>query len=99
MRITPRGRHMTQVFPGQSRRVTHALAVGSALLLSALFSTEAGAQALGYASTPQSAFPSDNVMVTPNDADESSDGSAAILPERLQRAVVNLDTSEPRGTV
>ena len=37
---------MTQVFPGQSRRVTHALALGSALLLSALFSTEASAQAL-----------------------------------------------------
>ena len=101
MRITPRGRHMTQIFPGQSRRVTHALALGSALLLSALFSTEAGAQALGYASTPQSAFPSDNVMVTPNDpsADEGSDGSSAVLPERLQRAVVNLDTREAAGTV
>jgi lipoprotein-anchoring transpeptidase ErfK/SrfK len=92
---------MTQIFPGQSRRVTHALALGSALLLSALFSTGASAQALGYASTPQSAFPSDNVMVTPNDpsADESSDGSSAVLPERLQRATVNLDTREAAGTV
>jgi lipoprotein-anchoring transpeptidase ErfK/SrfK len=92
---------MTQVFPGQSRRVTHALALGSALLLSALFSTEASAQALGYASTPQSAFPSDNVMETPNDPsmDESSDGSSAVLPERLQRATINLDTREAPGTV
>jgi lipoprotein-anchoring transpeptidase ErfK/SrfK len=85
----------------RSRRITHALMFGGALLAAALFSSEASAQALGYASTPQSAFPSDNVMVTPNDpsVDEGSDGSSAILPERLQRAVVNLDTREAPGTV
>jgi lipoprotein-anchoring transpeptidase ErfK/SrfK len=106
MRITPRGRQMTQTLSSdltgacsRSRRITHALMFGGALLAAALFSSEASAQALGYASTPQSAFPSDNVMVTPNDADESSDGSAAVLPERLQRAVVNLDTREAPGTV
>jgi lipoprotein-anchoring transpeptidase ErfK/SrfK len=108
MRITSRGRHMTQTLSGdltgarsRSRRITHALMFGGALLAAALFSSEASAQALGYASTPQNAFPSDNIMVTPNDpsADESSDGSAAVLPERLQRAVVNLDTREAPGTV
>ena len=84
-----------------SRRVTRALAFGGALLASAFFSSEASAQALSYASTPQGAFPSDNVMVTPNDpsVDEGSDGSSAVLPERLQRAVVNLDTREAPGTV
>jgi len=85
-----------------SRSVTRALAFGGALLASALFSSEASAQALGYASTPQSAFPSDNVMITPNDpaVDEGSDGTAtAVLPARLQRAVVSLDTREAPGTV
>jgi len=99
---------MTQNLKGvrsQSRRVTraftHGLALGGALLLSALFTSEASAQALSYASTPQGAFPSDNIMVTPSDpaAAEDSDGSAAVLPERLQRAVVNLDTREAPGTV
>jgi len=85
----------------QSRRVTRALALGGALLVSAFFSSEASAQVLGYASTPQSAFPSDNVMVAPNDPaiDEGNDGSTAVLPERLQRATVNLDTREAAGTV
>jgi lipoprotein-anchoring transpeptidase ErfK/SrfK len=97
MRITPRGRHMTQT---QSRRATRALAFGGALLASAFFTGEAGAQALGYASTPQGAFPSDNVMVAPNDPPIDEDnGSAAVLPERLRRAVVTLDTSEAPGTV
>jgi lipoprotein-anchoring transpeptidase ErfK/SrfK len=71
---------------------------GGALLASALFSSEASAQALGYASAPQSMFPSDNVMVTPNDPAAAED-SEAVLPERLQRAVVNLDTREAPGTV
>jgi lipoprotein-anchoring transpeptidase ErfK/SrfK len=97
MRITPRGRHMTQT---QSRRATRALAFGGALLASTFFTGEAGAQALGYASTPQGAFPSDNVMVAPNDPPIDEDnGSAAVLPERLRRAVVTLDTSEAPGTV
>jgi lipoprotein-anchoring transpeptidase ErfK/SrfK len=41
-------------------------------------------------------------MVTPNDTAVSDDpdaGADAVLPERLQRAVVNLDTREARGTV
>ena len=98
---------MTQIPSGHlsarshSRRVTRTRSLSAALLLApALFSSEASAQALGYASTPQSAFPSDNVMVTPNDPaiDEGSDGMA-VLPERLRRAVVNLDTREAPGTV
>jgi lipoprotein-anchoring transpeptidase ErfK/SrfK len=85
----------------RSQRVTHALIFTGALLASALFTGEASAQLLSYASTPQSAFPSDNIMVTPNDpaAADDSDGGAAVLPERLQRAIVNLDTREAPGTV
>jgi lipoprotein-anchoring transpeptidase ErfK/SrfK len=85
----------------RSQRVTHVLIFTGALLASALFTGEASAQLLSYASTPQSAFPSDNIMVTPNDpaAADDSDGGAAVLPERLQRAIVDLDTREAPGTV
>src|SRR6185437_8491986 len=95
MRITPRGRHMTQT---HSRRATRALAFGGALLASAFFTGEAGAQALSYASTPQGVFPSDNIMVAPSDP-AATDDSDAVLPERLQRAVVTLDTRKAPGTV
>ena len=109
MRITPRGRHMTQTLSGdlmgsrnRSRRITHALVFGGALLAAALFSSEASAQALGYAPTPQAAFPSDNIVVTPNDPAVGDDNDAspdAMLPERFQRAVVNIDTREAPGTI
>jgi lipoprotein-anchoring transpeptidase ErfK/SrfK len=80
--------------------IARALVVSGALLLSAAFSGEVHAQTLGYASTPQNSFPSDNVMVTPAEplADDGA-GGAAVLPERLQRAVVNLDSREAPGTV
>jgi lipoprotein-anchoring transpeptidase ErfK/SrfK len=95
---------MTQNLSGvrrRSQRITHAVMFTGALLATALFSGEASAQALGYASSPQSGFPSDNIMVAPNDpaAGDDSDGSSAALPARLQRAVVNLDTREAPGTV
>jgi lipoprotein-anchoring transpeptidase ErfK/SrfK len=104
----PAGQHMTHNLSGarnRSQRVTHALMFTGALLAAALISSEAGAQVqgrvLGYASTPQSAFPSDNIMVAPNDpaAREDSEDSSALLPARLQRAIVSLDTREAPGTV
>jgi lipoprotein-anchoring transpeptidase ErfK/SrfK len=75
-----------------------------ALLATAFFSGETSAQvldqALGYASTPPSALPSDNIMVAPNDpaVGEDSDGGSPV-PARLQRAIVSLDTREAPGTV
>ncbi len=71
------------------------------MLLSALFSSEASAQALGYASTPQGAFPSDNIMVTPNDpsADEAAMAAGACCPSGCGAPIVNLDTREAPGTV
>jgi lipoprotein-anchoring transpeptidase ErfK/SrfK len=97
MRIAS-GQIMTQTFAGNRRlssRATGALVFGAALMLSpALFSSAASAQVLGYAAAPQSAFPSDN-MVAP---DESAlDGG--VLPERLRRTVVALDTREAPGTI
>ena len=39
---------------------------------------------------PQSAFPSDNMMLAPTDPalTDDGDGSASVLPERLRRTVV-----------
>jgi lipoprotein-anchoring transpeptidase ErfK/SrfK len=88
-------------FRWQQRRTTHTLMLAGTLAVSALLPGAANAQLLGYASTPQSSFPSDNIMVTPGHPAPSDDGSPAnnVLPERLRRAVVNLDTREAPGTV
>jgi lipoprotein-anchoring transpeptidase ErfK/SrfK len=78
----------------QPPRVSNALIFAGALLLApAILPNEASAQLLGYAPTPQDSFPSD--YAGPATADES----ASVLPERLRRAVVSLDTSEAPGTI
>jgi lipoprotein-anchoring transpeptidase ErfK/SrfK len=91
---------MAQKFAGgcrQSSRASHALIFAGALLLApAIFSSAASAQALGYASTPQSSFPSDNMMPAPTG---EGDGSASMVPQRLRRATVAFDTREAPGTV
>jgi lipoprotein-anchoring transpeptidase ErfK/SrfK len=96
------GQLMTQNITGNRRlslRASGALVVGAALLLSpAIFSSAANAQILGYASAPQSAFPSDNVLTPTAPADEG-DGSTAVLPERLRRTTVAYNTIEAPGTV
>jgi len=84
----------------QPRRATHALIFAGALATSALLSGAASAQVLGYASAPPSSFPSDNIMVTPDQPALNDDGNGGnVLPERLRRAVINLDTREAPGTV
>jgi lipoprotein-anchoring transpeptidase ErfK/SrfK len=87
----------------QPRRATHALIfaifTGTLALAASALSGAASAQVLGYASAPPSSFPSDNIMVTPDQPALSDDGSANVLPERLRRAVINLDTREAPGTV
>jgi lipoprotein-anchoring transpeptidase ErfK/SrfK len=88
-------------FRRQPRFATHALIFAGALVASAVLASTAHAQVLGYASAPQS-FPSDNVMATPDQPGLSDDGygnSTSVLPERLRRAVINLDTREAPGTV
>jgi lipoprotein-anchoring transpeptidase ErfK/SrfK len=88
-------------FRWQSRRTTRALMMAGALAVSALLPGAANAQLLGYASQSQSSFPSDNVMITPDQPALSDDGGPAtnVLPERLRRTVVNIDTREAPGTV
>jgi lipoprotein-anchoring transpeptidase ErfK/SrfK len=100
MRIAS-GQIMTQTFAGNRRpspRVTNALVLAGALLIApVVFTSEASAQVLGYASAPQSAFPSDNMMVAPGEPSLTDDGS--VLPERLRRTIVSLDTGEAPGTI
>jgi lipoprotein-anchoring transpeptidase ErfK/SrfK len=87
-------------FRRQSRRATHSLIFAGVLIGSALLSGAASAQVLGYASTPQS-FRSTNVMVYPDQPALSDDGvgRTSVLPERLRRAIVNINTREAPGTV
>src|SRR5450631_734594 len=99
------GRHMAYNLTAdrrQSLRATSALIfAGSLLLAPAIFSSAASAQVLGYASPPQSSFPSDNMMVAPDQPalSDEGDGSSSVVPERLRRAVIAFDTREAPGTV
>jgi lipoprotein-anchoring transpeptidase ErfK/SrfK len=96
---------MAHNFAGNRRhslRATSALIfAGFLLLASAILSSAASAQVLGYASAPQSSFPSDNGMVAPVQPalSDEGDGSSSVVPERLRRAVVAFDTREAPGTV
>jgi lipoprotein-anchoring transpeptidase ErfK/SrfK len=105
MRIQ-RGSTMTQLVAAirrSSTRATGAFVFAGALLLTpVILPTAASAQVLGYASSPQASFPADSVMTAPNDQalTDEGDGSATnVLPERLRRAIVNLNTGEAPGTV
>jgi lipoprotein-anchoring transpeptidase ErfK/SrfK len=99
------GQIMAQTFAGNRRlslRATGALVFGAALMLSpAMFATTASAQLLGYASPPQSSFPSDNMMLAPTEPalSDDGDGSGSVVPERLRRAEVAFNSREAPGTV
>jgi lipoprotein-anchoring transpeptidase ErfK/SrfK len=105
------GQDMTNLLASDRKPSIHtagAIFLASTLVVVSLaLPTAASAQALGYASTPQAAFPSDNVMTTNDPAViDDGDGSAAAdadadakLPARLQRTIVDLDTREAPGTV
>src|SRR5450432_3841502 len=99
------GRHMAYNLTAdrrQSLRATSALIfAGSLLLAPAIFSSAASAQVLGYASAPQGAFPSDNMMSPPDQPamSDEGDGSSSVVPERLRRAVIAFDSREAPGTV
>ncbi|SDT40997.1 Lipoprotein-anchoring transpeptidase ErfK/SrfK [Bradyrhizobium canariense] len=75
---------------------------GALVLAPVILPGAANAQVLGYASSPQTSFPSDNIMVAPGQpalTDDGDGGATNVLPERLRRAIVNLDTREAPGTV
>ncbi len=93
---------MTQAREGNRRprlRVTSALVfTGTLLLAPAILSDAANAQILGYASPPQSSFPSDNMMVAPSAPALTDEGGSA-LPDRLRRTTVSFGTREAPGTI
>ena len=87
--------------PMRKRRLGALNALVAASLLSlAPFAvvTGASAQALSYAPLTPSAFPSDDVAVEPADSAGTA-GSSYVLPERLRRTTVALNTNEAPGTV
>lgn len=98
------GQHMTQPVAAirrhRSRTRCAFIVLGALLFAPFTLSSVASAQALGYApagpaaSTDPNAFPQDYVTGAPAAQDEDS-----VLPDRLRRAVVNLDTREAPGTV
>jgi lipoprotein-anchoring transpeptidase ErfK/SrfK len=96
---------MAHSFTGNRRhslRATNALVFAGVLLLApAILASTASAQVLGYASAPQSSFPSDNIMLAPAEPalTDDGDGSSSVLPERLRRTTVAFDSREPAGTV
>jgi lipoprotein-anchoring transpeptidase ErfK/SrfK len=85
----------------QRLRILKALiVVGAVSFAPAVLAIRANAQVLGYASAPQTSFPSDSVMTGPADSASDERGkSSYVLPQRLRRAVVPLATSEGPGTV
>ena len=90
------GQHMTKISASPRRlppRATHTLMFASALLLASSLVGAASAQSLGYAPSGQSAFPQGLVGNGPAESEDS------LLPERLRRQVVNLDTREAPGTI
>ncbi len=98
------GQIMTQEsasYRKSSPRAASALIFAGVLLLApVMFAGAASAQALGYASVPQTAFPSDGMMPAPAySALPDQGGGTYVLPERLRRSVVALATSEAPGTV
>jgi lipoprotein-anchoring transpeptidase ErfK/SrfK len=99
------GQIMTQAIAGNRRpslRVTKALVFAGVLMMApAVLCGEVSAQVLGYASAPPSAFPSDNIMLAPSQPGltDEGDGSGSVVPQRLRRAIVSLDTREAPGTI
>jgi lipoprotein-anchoring transpeptidase ErfK/SrfK len=71
--------------------MTGALALGLSLVANG-----ADAQTMGYATDPPSVFASDNVAGAPA---ERAEASRSVLPERLRRVMVALNTHEPPGTI
>jgi lipoprotein-anchoring transpeptidase ErfK/SrfK len=82
-------RHQPRVYD-----LTFAGALLFAMVCALASSATAHAQSLGYAPNETGGFPQGFVTSAPATGDEES-----VLPERLRRAVVNLDTREAPGTI
>ncbi|MGZ5872724.1 MAG: L,D-transpeptidase [Bradyrhizobium sp.] len=81
------------------RLIDALIAAGAFAFAPAVLSSQASAQVLGYAPAPQASFPSDGIMTAPADSAPPDEGGTFVLPERLRRTIVALNTSEAPGTV
>jgi lipoprotein-anchoring transpeptidase ErfK/SrfK len=102
----PMGQHMTTLFPATRRLspcATVTLVLAGALLLATSSLSAANAQSLGYAPQDPSAFPQGYVQgdAAPQDTQQqdTQQDEDSVLPDRLRRQVVNLDTREAPGTI
>jgi lipoprotein-anchoring transpeptidase ErfK/SrfK len=87
---------MTQLVSGQRCRVQRTasmIAIAAALMLAPGI-TASHAQSLGYAPVEQQMFPPDDQTAPAASQDEDS-----LLPDRLRRTIVTLDTREAPGTI
>src|SRR5436190_3709590 len=81
-----------------SSRVANAFVfAGIVLAAPMVFCSPASSQALGYASPMQSAFLSANVGL--GRGEPAYEGDSRVVPERLRRTIVSLDTREAPGTI
>src|SRR5881392_2535023 len=79
-------------------RVANAFVFAGILLAAPVgFSNAANSQPLGYASPMQSAFLSGNAGL--GRGESAYEGDSRVVPERLRRTIVSLDTREAPGTV
>src|SRR5256714_10511005 len=92
---------MAQRFAGtcsMPSRVANAFVFAGILLAApVVFSSAASSQALGYASPMQSAFLSGNAVM--GRGEPAYEADSRVVPERLRRTIVSLDTREAPGTV
>jgi lipoprotein-anchoring transpeptidase ErfK/SrfK len=94
---------MTQKFEidrgPSSRTVRTLLLVLASLMALAIPSGEVSAQIFGYASASQGWLSSDSDSARLAPPTDERDSSGSLLPDRLRRVVVALDTSEAPGTI
>ena len=98
---------MTHKLAGISRPSPRAISAlifaGALFLASVLLTSAASAQGVGdaFGYAPQAALPSDDMTLAPANPSlsDGSDGSRYVLPERLRRANVALETREAPGTI
>jgi len=98
---------MTQI-PLPSRRLSlrglNTIVFGGALLFASSTLSAANAQSLGFAPANQSAFPQGYVSQGQMNQGHMNDDASpqdedSLLPDRLRRQIVNLDTREASGTI
>ncbi len=80
-------------------RASRPLFLAALLLSLPMLASAAGAQALGYAPTEPGVVSGYGMTSAPAAQDRAAQDEDQVLPDRLRRTVVNLDTREAPGTI